>query len=64
MRIMEVFTSGHDGHGDDCCGGSYNYGYGYDYSYEDRNRRLGGDKADFNDRDTPLPMFEGSRAFP
>lgn len=62
MRITEIFALGHYGDSDDCCGGDYSYGYGYDYGYEIRNRP-GGDTADFNDRDTPLPRLKGSRTY-
>lgn len=65
MRIAEVFTSGYYG-GDGCvCEDNFNYGNASDYGYENRNRRLGDDRAgDFNDRDTPVPMFRGNRAGP
>ena len=64
MRIAYIFASGHNGGGDGCCR-HYNYGEGFDYEYENRNRDLGDDRAgDFNDRDTPVPMFKGNRAGP
>jgi hypothetical protein len=63
MRIASIFASGYSGDGGDCCR-YYDYGGDqYDYSFESRNRP-GGNEADFNDRDFPVPMFRGNRAGP
>ncbi len=66
MRIAEVFTSGHYSNGDGCvCEDNFNFGEpeSTDYGFESRNRP-GGNRADFNDRDFPVPMFRGNRAGP
>ena len=64
MRIAYIFASGHYGDGDGCCR-RYNYGDSSNYEFEDRNRGLGDARAgEFNDRDTPVPMFRGNRAGP
>ena len=65
MRIAYIFAGG--GHVSDIDGRRrrYYYGEGFDYEYENRNRALGDDEAgDFNDRDTPVPVFRGNRAGP
>ena len=58
MRITEVFTLGHHGHSDD----DYHGGYHHDDFEGPPFPR--GEEADFNDRDTPVPMLKGSRALP
>jgi hypothetical protein len=64
MRIAYIFAGGHCSDVNGTCR-RYYYGEGYDYEYENRNRDLGDRRAgDFDDRDTPLPMFRGNRAGP
>jgi hypothetical protein len=64
MRIAYIFTGSHCSNVNGSCR-RYYYGEGYDYEYENRHRDLGDERAgDFNDRDTPVPMFRGNRAGP